>query len=155
MLEEEAVGQVSALPGRGAAARSSAPRRDIEDASEGEEDYDDAAAASPPKVRRIQKDTAPARATKGKETAAVGKKAAARPPSRGTARGAGKTRSSGRRRDDSASEEEEEGSEEGEDSGSEGGGGKAGMIELDDEEAAALANLDLHDEVDDDESYEA
>jgi hypothetical protein len=153
MLEEEAVGQVSAVPGRGAAARSSAPRRDIEDASEGEEEYDDAAQASPPKIRRIQKDAAPAKA-KGKAAAAGGKKAAARPASRGTARAAGKTRTSGRRKEESASEEEE-GSDEGEDSGSEGGGGKAGMIELDDEEAAALANLDLHDEVDDDESYEA
>ena len=144
MLEEEAVGRVSAVPGR-----SSHPQRSTghaldmsRDGAAGDSEVgseDEAGLPSPPKIRRLQRRSDTAAVTSGGQQKRSGGKA-----KKGQGKSAAKQRGSKRQAAESASEEESE--EEGSESEEEG---REGMIELDAEEAAAFATLDLHDEDED------
>ena len=99
---------------------------------------DEAGLPSPPKIRRLQRRSDTAAVTSGGQQKRSGGKA-----KKGLGKSATKQRGSKRQAAESASEEsEEEGSESEEER-------REGMIELDAEEAAAFATLDLHDEDED------
>lgn len=168
LLEEEAVGAVSAVPGRRAGrganattaaqqARQAVDREDIgieedQQSVEASDEEGDGGALeevkSPSKIRRIQRSAAaPAPAGRSSKAGAsktgAAKTGAAGKAGKAAAKGKGGKTSRGRGKQAEGSESE--GSEESAESG-EG----EGMIELDNEEAAAFANLGLHDAEDDD-----